>query len=85
MLFALRGTVNSQQPQQREREPQSSEQGVWKPINIININTSEVRDGLRNVHDKSHFVLKLKLSLIIALIIVKTNLKLWKNQTKPSL
>lgn len=60
MLFALRGTrVYSHQPQQREREPQNSERGAWKPINIININTSEVRDGLRNAQDKNRFVLKL--------------------------
>lgn len=60
MLFALRGTCSYRhQPQQSEREPQKSEQDVWKPTNIINRNTSEVCDGLSNVQDKNGFVLKL--------------------------
>lgn len=43
---------------QSKREPQFK-QHVWKPVNIININTSEVFYRLWKGHDKNSFVFKL--------------------------
>ena len=47
------------QSQWRKHEPQLLKQDVWKPINIININTSEVFYRVWKGHDKNSFVLKL--------------------------
>lgn len=43
----------------QEKRASKFKQDVWKPINIININTSEVFYRLWKGHDKNSFVVKL--------------------------